>query len=388
MSRYLAVISSFFIMLCLGGVYAWSIFVPMLKIQLGYSSSQTQLIVGLTLGVFATFMIFSGKLEKKYGPKTIAFVGGICLFSGYFLAYLSQGNFILLCLGIGGFCGIGTACCYVCCLVVPAKNFPSHKGFSTGIAVGGFGAGAILLSFVVKTLLANNTGITVLALFKYIALAYGGIVLIFSLLLQYPKNETVANNSTKFNIYDSNFIVLFFTMFAGTFAGLLILTNAKPIVISYGYDENIATLSISLLAIGNMSGRVIWGLFLDKIGVDKTLYIAYLIMISATFLLNFMPMSENVLYVILVLIGLGFSSNMIVFAGKTVQLYGVDKLGIIYPYIFLGYGIAGVIGPLVGGFLFDIFKNYHLALSISGVMSLIGLIVYASFVNRINKNVI
>ncbi|MBY0424354.1 MAG: hypothetical protein K2Q22_01855, partial [Cytophagales bacterium] len=63
MRKFISVAASFCIMLCLGGVYAWSIFVPMLKKQLTYSTSQTQLIVGLTLGVFTVSMIGAGRLE-------------------------------------------------------------------------------------------------------------------------------------------------------------------------------------------------------------------------------------------------------------------------------------------------------------------------------------
>jgi OFA family oxalate/formate antiporter-like MFS transporter len=386
MSRFLAVISSFLIMLCLGGVYAWSIFVPMLKKQLNFSTSQTQLIVGLTFGVFASSMIFAGKLEKRFGPRPIALAGGIFLFMGYYLAYMSGGDFTLLCFAIGGLCGLGTGCGYVCCLVTPAKNFPDNKGLATGVAVGGFGAGAILLTTIVKGLLASNPDTTVLELFKFIGLVYGAIILVCSLFLSYDKSGqiTAVMAEESFVFSDIRFIILFVTMFAGTFAGLLILGNAKPIALSLGYSEGIATFSITLLAIGNMTGRVLWGWVLDKIGVDKTLFISYLILLGATIMISFMAPSEMLLNVVLVFVGLGFSANMVMFASKTAQIYGVNKLGIIYPYVFLAYGIAGVIGPFVGGWLFDINQNYSLALMISTIMTVIALILYQSTLKKIN----
>ncbi len=388
MSKILSVISSFLIMLCLGGVYAWSIFVPMLKKQLNYSTSQTQLIVGLTLGIFASSMIFSGKFQKKFGPQLTASLGVICLFLGYILAYYSQGNFLILSLSIGGLCGIGTGFCYVCCLVVPAHNFPDHKGLATGIAVGGFGAGAILLTYVVKFMLAAAPDSTVLELFRLIGISYAIVISISIIFLRFNTKPNIPVSETSipsFSFTDPRFIILFVTMFAGTFAGLLILGNAKPLALSLGYNEEVATLSITLLAIGNMSGRVFWGWLLDKIGVDKSLLYAYFILFFAIVLVSFVSPSEWMLNVVLVLVGLGFSSNFVLFAGKTAQIYGIDKLGLIYPFIFLAYGIAGVIGPFVGGWLFDINQNYSLALLISGGMTLFGLILYQGSLTKINK---
>ena len=388
MSKFLAVISSFLIMLCLGGVYAWSIFVPMLKKQLGYSTSQTQLIVGLTLGVFAVFMIFAGRLEKKYGPRPVATAGGVFLFLGYFLAYLSQGDYLLLVTSIGGLCGIGTGCCYVCCLVVPAKNFPEKKGLVTGISVAGFGAGAILLTYIVKFLTASNPDITVLELFKYIGFSYGIIIFLSVFFLNYKVVQAPVATQTienAFSFSDPRFLILFLTMFAGSFAGLLVLGNAKPIALSLGYMEETATLSITLLAIGNMSGRVLWGYVMDKIGVDKSQLIAYVILLTATVLVSFIAPSEILLYIVLIMVGIGFSSNLVLFAGKTAQLYGVDKIGLIYPYVFLSYGIAGVAGPIIGGWLFDINKSYNQALMISGALTFIGLLIYQLSLKKINK---
>lgn len=374
-------------MLSLGGVYAWSIFVPMLKKQLNYSTTQTQLIVGLTLGIFATSMIFAGRFQKRFGTQITALIGVVCLFSGYFFAFLSNGDFLAICLSIGGLCGIGTGFCYVCCLLVPAKNFPEHKGLATGIAVGGFGAGAILLSYVVKSILAIAPESTVLDLFKIIGIAYGMIILVCIIFLKYKdssEGKAIIQNEVQFSFFESRFIILFITMFAGTFGGLLILGNAKPMAISLGYSEEIATWSITLLAFGNMLGRVLWGWALDKIGVDKTLLVAYSILLLAIALINFIAPSVALLNLVLVMVGLGFSSNFVLFAGKTAQIYGTDRLGTIYPFIFLAYGIAGVVGPLVGGWLFDVKQSYTLAVMISGGVTLAGLLVYQLSLKKIN----
>jgi OFA family oxalate/formate antiporter-like MFS transporter len=388
MFRFLSVISSFFIMLCLGGVYAWSIFVPMLKKQLDFTTTQTQIIIALTLAIFALFMVVAGKLERKYGPRKVSTLGLIFLFLGYMLASFSGGNFVVLCLGIGLLCGIGTGCCYVCGVVVAAKNFPNNKGLATGISVAGFGAGAILLSFVVKYLLGVYPDLSVLDLFKYIGVIYAIIITFFVIFQNY---EGAGDPSAKVSIgdravsfTDKKFLVLFFTMCAGSFAGLLVLTNVKPIALSYGFAEEIATLSITVLSLGNMSGRVIWGFVQDKIGTDRSVMFAYVILIAAAIIFNFIGVSAFMLFTTIILVGLGYSCIFVLFVTKTAQIYGVDKLGLVYPYVFLSYGVAAITGPMLGGVIYDISHSYNVALVISGVISLSGLVYYQMNVKKLN----
>ena len=389
MSRFLAVFSSFLIMLCLGGVYAWSIFVPMLKKQFGYSTTQTQIIIALTLSVFALFMVVAGKMERKFGPRKVSLLGLACLFSGYLLASFSGGNFIVICLGIGLFCGIGTGCCYVCGVITPAKNFPTHKGLATGLSVAGFGAGAILLSFLVKSIIANNPDVSVLELFRWIGIVYASIILLVIYFLNYENSGdasakiSLSDRAVEFS--DPRFLVLFFTMCAGSFAGLLVLTNVKPMVLSYGFSEDMATMSITILSLANMSGRVLWGFVQDKIGVDKSVNIAYVILFLSAVLFNFVSGSEVFAIAAIIMTGIGYSCIFVLFVGKTTQLFGIDKLGLVYPYVFLAYAVAGVAGPMVGGVIFDMTHSYNVALIISSVITLIGLIYYQTSFKKLNK---
>lgn len=368
--KILAVIAATIIQICLGGVYAWSIFVPMLKKQLGYVTTQTQIIVGLTLGIFAFSMIFAGKFEKKYGPMLAAIVGGVCLYSGYFLATISGGNFTVLCLGIGVLGGIGTGFCYVCTIVVAAKNFPLQKGLVTGIVVGGFGAGAMVLTYFIKYLISIQPDVQVLEIFKFLGYINGFTILTCSFLLNYDRTSVVqTTNDFAFLFTNKDFITLFVAMFAGSFAGLLVIGNVKPISLSLGFTDDIATTSILLLSFGNMSGRVIWGFVMDKVGVNKTLIVAYSILCISAIMVNFIAPSDTLLYICLLLVGLGYSSIFVLFVNKSAQIYGVDKLGVVYPYVFLSYGFAGIIGPLVGGLLFDLTQSYVYALVFSGILT-------------------
>ncbi len=75
-------------------------------------------------------------------------------------------------------------------------------------------------------------------------------------------------------------------------------------------------------------------------------------------------------------IGFGFGANFVLFARETATLYGANNLGYVYPYIFLGYGISGIIGPVTGGLIFDLSGSYSLAAYIAAILSITGAIVF------------
>lgn len=169
MKKYLVTLASFLIMLCIGGVYAWSIFVPPLKLEHGLMTAQTQLIFGFTIASFAIVMIPAGRIEKKRGPRITAIIRAILFMAGYLIASFSCGHVSLLLIGVGIFSGAGIAFGYVTSLATPIKWFPEYKGLITGISVAGFGGGAIILSRLVKAMLAD--GIPVLQIFRIIGIS-------------------------------------------------------------------------------------------------------------------------------------------------------------------------------------------------------------------------
>ncbi len=101
MKKYFAVLASFVIMLCLGGVYAWSVVAPELSREHGFSSAQSQSIFGLLIGILPVTMIFAGKVERRYGSRAIAWIAGGLFSGGYLLSGFSGGNFWLVLLGNG-----------------------------------------------------------------------------------------------------------------------------------------------------------------------------------------------------------------------------------------------------------------------------------------------
>jgi OFA family oxalate/formate antiporter-like MFS transporter len=356
---------------CIGGLYAWSEFVPALINGYALSTAQTQLVFGCLIMVFTLSMIVAGRLMGRLGPRSIAAIGGILFGGGYFVASRSSGDFGLLLFGISGLAGIGTGFCYVCPIALCAKWFPQHKGFATGLAVAGFGGGAVLLAQLAKWMLAG--GLDVLDVFGRVGLLYGGIILLAALPLRFPDSTDGNSASIEFAIMarDRYFWGLFSGIFAGTFAGLLVIGNLKPMLLSKGIDPTVATVAISAFAVGNTAGRIVWGWVADRI---ETLAIPLsLALLSILLGLAIFLQSSTGAIGLSVFMGMGFGACFVVYAARVSSHYGASHIASIYPLVFLGYGLSGLLGPWAGGWIYDSTGSYQGGLVVGVIVVIFGL---------------
>ncbi|HMA62058.1 MAG TPA: MFS transporter, partial [bacterium] len=164
-NKWVNLIAGIIIQTILGGIYAWSIFVPHLINNYGLSKGQCGTIFGVSIAVFTLAMTLAGRILSRRGPRFTASIGAVLFLVGYLIASFSGGSFIILLVGIGLFAGSGIGFGYVCPLSVGMQWFPKHKGFITGVAVAGFGGGAIILSSVASHFL--NAGMNVLIFFRW-----------------------------------------------------------------------------------------------------------------------------------------------------------------------------------------------------------------------------
>ena len=141
--RGFVVLGAVLIQLSLGAIYAWSVFTPSLT-EAGWTKTQTQIVFAAGLATFAVVMVFAGKNLSRIGPRALAIAGGFTLGVGYWIASIDGGtNFWFVLLGIGFIGGAGIGLAYVVPIAVGMRWFPDHKGMITGLAVAGFGFGAL-----------------------------------------------------------------------------------------------------------------------------------------------------------------------------------------------------------------------------------------------------
>ena len=419
--RYLVVLGALIIQLCLGSIYAWSIFQAALREGVYvWPSLWTQLPFAAGLASFALFMILAGRWQDRIGPKKVATLGGILLGAGYLLAGLvdiiSQGNALIgtiwLIVTYGIIAGAGIGFAYVCPIAALVKWFPDKKGLITGVAVAGFGAGALVMGYVETWLLGLPT-ITPLVGGAFLALGilYIALVVFGSQLLSNPPLgwtppgyvPSVGTAEAKGQEYVPREMIVtvvfwllwFMFLFAAT-AGLMTLGNVKsaaaaidPISAGLPTWGLIASIIVGVMSIFNALGRIVWGAVSDRIGRVTTMVTMFILLTIGMFAFAYLSTtfaSWIIVMIVASLVGFCFGGNFALFPSSTADYYGSKNVGSNYGVLFTAYGVAGIIGALAAGLIVDFTGSYVLAFVLTGVLAIIAVIL-AILLYRIRKPV-
>jgi OFA family oxalate/formate antiporter-like MFS transporter len=397
MNRWMVVVGAILIQLCLGAIYAWSVFTKPL-VEAGWSKAQTQGVFAAGLATFAIIMVIAGRIMPKLGPRVVAMAGGVVLGLGYFLAGLIGGTSftgIFILIGIVGGAGIGLA--YVVPIAVGMRWFPDKKGLITGLAVAGFGFGALLwvkLAGSWGQLIANqglSTTFIIYGIIFLVAVVIGGIW------MKYPpegwkpegwsppKQEggaklTGAVDFTSGEMLKTpQYYMILFTFVFGASAGLMSIGLMKlfpmDALMANGFEKASAsaiagTAMAIFYSLANGIGRIAWGAISDKLG--RKLSIILMMSIQGVVVIAFQVMAGTpvLLYVGATLIGFNFGGNFALFPTMTADTFGTKYVGQNYGWVFLAYGIGGIFGPMLGGTLGDM-GNFPLAFTICGILCLV-----------------
>jgi OFA family oxalate/formate antiporter-like MFS transporter len=359
-NRWISLLAGVLIQIILGGLYAWSTLISQLGTSYGLTNSQGGFIFGLCITIFTLMMILAGRVLVFFGARVTAGIGAMLYAAGYLLASFSNGSYGLLLLGLGIITGAGIGFGYVCPLTVGMKWFPNNKGLVTGISVAGFGSGAIILSATADHFLGR--GMDVLVFLRWWGIVTGSILLIAAYVLKAPAVRAASRTNTVGigEVSSIQFVICAIGIFAGTFAGLLVNGNLIPIVVEFGVGISQSSKAIALFAIGNAVGRIVWGLFFDRLGY-KSIPISLIgLSIACTVLLFALP--EWMLLLTVLCIGFFFGANFVVYASTIARYFGHTLFSILYPICFVAYGIAGLIAPGIGGYFADLTGSFRIPL--------------------------
>ena len=398
--RGFVVLGAVLIQLSLGVIYAWSVFTPGL-IEAGWTKTQTQLVFAAGLATFAVVMVFAGKNLARVGPRILAVSGGVTLGIGYTIASIGGGtHFSLVLVGVGLVGGAGIGLGYVVPIAVGMRWFPDHKGMITGLAVAGFGFGALLW---IK--IAGSWGDVIgtfglgTTFFVY-GIAIAALVLIGSLWMRMPPqgwspdgyvaSVTAGKGGEDFvpgeMLRTPQFHLISFTFAVSAGAGLMAIGLMKLYPVEALTDAGVSGVAASAVAgtamavffsLANGIGRIAWGLLSDVLG--RKWSVVTMAATQGVFLIAFIPMAGNeyTLYLAAALIGFNFGGNFALFPAMTADEFGDRTVGRNYPWVFLSYGAGGIVFPILGGVLGDL-GNFRLAFAIVAGACFVGAVASAA----------
>lgn len=375
-NRWSVVIAGVVILMCLGVAYSWGVFLLPIERDMGWGRAKISFAVSVLLLVFSIFMVIGGLLEKKIGPCKTACLGGILVGLGWIMASFAHSPFVLsLCYGV--IAGMGTGLSYMPSISSGVKWFPDKKGLVTGIIVFGFGFGTAFLSPLI-TKLINLYGWRITM--RACGIAFGLIITLAAQLLKIPSisdntKNVNQNNEDAFSpiemLKTNSFKIMFLTYLISMIAGMMTIGHLVAFIVDKKFNAMQGALALTILSVFNGVGRITFGYASDIWGGKKVLILLFALIGLSMFALYHCG-SLPVIYVFSALIGLCFGGFLALYPVLTLEYFGQRDFAINYGLIFVGYGVGCFLGPLIGGWVYDMTKSYLTAFYFAGTLALAG----------------
>ncbi len=370
--------------ICLGAVYAWSVFVKPLVNTQHWTLKQVSLSFTINVFFIGVGTVVGGLWMTRVGPRKVATVGGIIYGLGYTLSSFAtaQHSLPLLYLCYGVLAGTGGGMAYICPVATVAKWFPDKRGVMTGLAVTGYGAGALLMGPIAAREIVSAGVPTTILIFGILYLI--GVIVTAQFFANPPAGWKPAKWVPKTAVakaastYDYTVIeafgtwqawVLWLMMFLNVSAGIMIISQASPIAQQQAHITALAAgTMVGLLGIFNAAGRFFWAWISDYLGRARVYFLLYLIQAGIFFILPKIG-TQTTLFIAFAVIYLCYGGGFGTMPSFTADYFGAKNMGGIYGWILLAWGVGGVVSPIMIAYLRDTTGQYSTAISIiAGVM--------------------
>lgn len=342
-NRWVLAITAFCMQLALGAVYAWSVFLNPVIALYKTTRPQANLTFSLVLLALGVTAGFGGYLNNRFGPRVIATAAGILYGSGVILAAFTAPNLLLLYLTYGILGGIGTGLGYIVALAMLIKWFPDRRGFITGLAVAGFGGGALITAPIAASLI-KSVGVS--STFLYLGIAYLVFIVIAAQFFRTapegyaPPGWTASvKQRTERSIREYTLLealrlprwyVLWLILALNVTAGAALISVASPLAQKFtGVDPITAALIVSVISIFNGVGRLFWGWLSDAIGRPFAFLSMFIIQIFAFAILPSIS-SFVVLLIPAAIIALCYGGGFGTMPAFAADFFGPKNAGTIY----------------------------------------------------------
>ncbi|MDQ7806919.1 OFA family MFS transporter [Amycolatopsis sp. A133] len=373
-TRWLVPPAALSVHLSIGQAYAWSVFKTPLEKTMHLNGTQSSLPFQLGIVMLGLSAAFGGTLVEKNGPRWAMFVSMCCFASGFLISALgvATGQFWLVVLGYGGIGGVGLGIGYISPVSTLIKWFPDRPGMATGIAIMGFGGGALIASPWSSSMLGTSpTTNTIATAFLVHGLVYAVFMSMGWLLVRVPADDwkpagwepktdhgkamiSTANVSAANAIKTPQFWCLWVVLCFNVTAGIGILEKASPMIQDFfkGTSTPVGVAAaagfVALLSLCNMLGRFVWSSTSDLVG-RKNVYRTYLGVGALLYLVIALTQnSSKLVFILCAMVILSFyGGGFATVPAYLKDLFGTYQVGAIHGRLLTAWSVAGVLGPLI-----------------------------------------
>ena len=376
-TRYLTLVGTIITQFALGSVYTWSLFNAQLAVKLDEPVSQVAFVFGLLSLSLAVASSMAGKLQERFGVRNVTLGAGLLLGVGFLLTAQAS-NLMMLYLCAGILVGFADGTGYLMTLSNCVKWFPERKGLISALAIGAYGLGSLGFKYI-NVLLLENTGLeTTFQLWGLIAMA---LVLCGGMLMKDAPAQSAASQQTEsrdFTLAEAmrkpQYWMLALMFLSACMSGLYVIGVAKDIGEKMvDLPVLVAANAVAVIAMANLSGRLVLGILSDKIPRIRVISLAQIITLVGMVLLLFIPLNANLFFVAVACVAFSFGGTITVYPSLVSDFFGLNNLTKNYGVIYLGFGIGSIIGSIVaslfGGFIAT-FNVILVLLVVALVMSL------------------
>ena len=394
--RWLVLAASCLTNLCIGSLYAWSVFASPLAAKLGGGLTAADLGIVFTVAncVGPVTMISGGFINDRLGPRWVIFAGGVLFGAGMLLSgFAASTSLLLITYGLG--CGLGNGLAYGCTISNSVKFFPDKRGLIGGVATATFGLSRVLVPPVANALIQAG-GVS--HAFFVLGIAFLLVVCVCSMfILKCPEGycpagyvppapsggqKPAADKNWKGMLADPIFYLMLAMMLCGAFSGLMITSQASPMAQGIaGMSAAEAAAAVSILALFNAAGRIVAGFLSDRFGRVTVLLGAFVLELAGLAVLLATKQGGGMQFIAGVsVMGICFGALMGVYPGFTADKFGAKNNGVNYGIMFIGFAAAGYFGPMAVRSVLASTGAYAGAFYIAGALACLGIVL--TFVYR------
>ncbi|MFJ7755572.1 L-lactate MFS transporter [Peribacillus muralis] len=371
------VFGTIIIQIGLGTIYTWSLFNQPLADKFGWKLSSVAITFSITSFALAVATLFAGRLQEKWGLRSLVAIAGIVLGAGL-IASSFVSSLLVLYITAGVVVGFADGLAYITSLSNLIKWFPERKGLISGISVSAYGMGSLLFKYI-NTWLLNNVGVS--QTFMYWGIIVMAMVLIGSRFVREAQelagtDASSLSNSNNYTVKEmmrtKEVYLLFVMFFTACMSGLYLISIAKDVGVQLaGLDAVTAANAVAMIAIFNTIGRLILGALSDKISRMKVIAFSFLVTAAAVLVLTLGNISYGLFFACVAGIAFCFGGNITVFPAIVGDFFGLKNHSKNYSIVYQGFGL----GALSGSFIAAIINGFRPTFMIIAVLCVVSFII-------------